>query len=173
MLKIRAPKIGVDPQNWPFFYGWVILFVGTLGILLTIPGQTIGVSTFTDSLLVVLKLSRDELSIAYMFGTMLSALLLTQAGKFFDRFGALRTALIASIGLGISLLYLSQLDRINRVFGSPKVLVSFQPEVPDMAESLSFFACERAGSQKYITNHEHCVRGTSIRIVWAPSRTLI
>ena len=107
----------ISPQYWPFFYGWIILFVGSLGLLMSAPGQTIGVSAFTDPLLEALALSRDQLSIAYMCGTMLSAVMLTRAGIFFDRFGAIRTALIASIGLGLALLFLSQSDKLSQIFG--------------------------------------------------------
>ena len=87
------------------------------------PGQTIGVSAFTDSLLDVLSLSRDQLSLAYMGGTMLSAVALTKAGKFFDEFGAMRTTLIATIGLGIALFYLSQIDYITQALSSAPLMV--------------------------------------------------
>ncbi|MFT4565835.1 MAG: OFA family oxalate/formate antiporter-like MFS transporter [Saprospiraceae bacterium] len=110
------------PQKWPFFYGWIILLVGSLGLLMSAPGQTIGVSAFTDPLLDALGLSRDQLSIAYMIGTMMSAILLTKAGIFFDRFGAMRTALIASVGMGIALLYLSQMGRLSALFGGGVIL---------------------------------------------------
>lgn len=86
------------------------------------PGQTIGVSAFTDSLLDALSVSRDQLSVAYMAGTMMSAFMLTQAGKFFDKFGAARTALIASIGLAISLLYLSQIDKLTSSISDKKMV---------------------------------------------------
>ena len=39
------------PRNLPFFYGWWLAAVGTLGILASMPGQTMGVSVFTDQLL--------------------------------------------------------------------------------------------------------------------------
>ncbi|MEE9374278.1 MAG: MFS transporter [Saprospiraceae bacterium] len=107
----------IDPKTTPFFYGWVVLGVGTLGFLMSAPGQTIGVSAFTDSLLDVLSLSRDQLSFAYMGGTMLSAVALTKAGQFYDEYGARRTTLIATIGLGIALLYLSQIDIVSTAMG--------------------------------------------------------
>ena len=112
----------VSPKRWPFFYGWVVLVFGTIGLLMSAPGQTIGVSAFTDSLIGALGLSRDELSLAYMGGTMLSAVLLTKAGQFFDRFGAMRTALIASIGLGLALVYMSQIGRLSGALGGTSVV---------------------------------------------------
>lgn len=115
-------KLLPSPKKWPFFYGWVVLVFGTIGLLMSAPGQTIGVSAFTDSLLSVLGLSRDELSLAYMGGTMLSAVLLTKAGQFYDRFGAMKTALIASIGLGIALVYMSQIDKLSQAVGGTPVV---------------------------------------------------
>lgn len=79
---------------------------------MSIPGQTMGVSVFTGSLVKVLKMSRINLSITYMIGTIGSSLLLSQAGRFYDRFGARITLFFASCFLGIVLLILSQIDRI-------------------------------------------------------------
>ncbi len=110
-----------SPKQWPFFYGWMILIVGAIGLLMSAPGQTIGVSAFTDSLIDVLALSRDELSLAYMGGTMISAVMLTKAGKFYDRFGAMKTGLIACAGLGLALMYLSQVDEIADLLGPSKL----------------------------------------------------
>ena len=38
------------PAGSPIFYGWVIVIVATIGKIASIPGQTIGVGVFTDSL---------------------------------------------------------------------------------------------------------------------------
>lgn len=86
------------------------------------PGQTIGVSAFTDSLLNALRISRDELSLAYMGGTMMSAIMLTRAGIFFDKYGAARTGILASLGLSISLLYLSQIDKLTHSISKHSML---------------------------------------------------
>jgi len=112
----------ISPSKWPFYYGWMILAAGALGVLMSAPGQTIGVSAFTDPLLEALSLSRDQLSFSYMAGTMLSAALLTRAGIYFDKFGAMKTALISSIGLGIALIYLSQADKISNLIGAGSLI---------------------------------------------------
>ena len=57
------------PSRLPFFYGWVILLAGTIGILMSIPGQTMGVSVFTENLLRDLAINRNNLSLAYLVGT--------------------------------------------------------------------------------------------------------
>ena len=64
------------PAAFPFYYGWVILIVSTIGLVASAPGQTLGVSVFTESLLDVTGLSRVQLSNAYLMGTLGSGLLL-------------------------------------------------------------------------------------------------
>jgi MFS family permease len=100
------------PAAVPFYYGWVVLAASTVGIVMSAPGQTIGVSVFTESLLTATGLSRVEFSNAYLIGTLLSGLMLPYAGSMVDRIGVRRGVIIASIGLGLVLTYLSQVDRI-------------------------------------------------------------
>jgi len=98
------------PGKWPFFYGWMIILWSGIGIVMSVPGQTMGVSVFTDPLLGALGISRDELSLAYMLGTIVSSFLLAWAGKMYDRHGARPVAFTAAIGLGLVLVFLSQVD---------------------------------------------------------------
>lgn len=97
----------IDPARFPFFYGWVVLGAGTLGVLMSAPGQTVGVSVFTDSLISELGLSRSALSLAYTIGTLVSASLLSRAGRLYDRYGARIVATLAAAGLAATLVYLS------------------------------------------------------------------
>ncbi|UXP33523.1 MFS transporter [Reichenbachiella agarivorans] len=62
-----------------------------------------------------------------MCGTILSASMLTWVGRQYDRYGARPVALLATIGLGIVLIYLSQVDRIQAVIGadSTSMVVNF------------------------------------------------
>lgn len=100
------------PAALPFYYGWVILAVSTVGIVMSVPGQTMGVSVFTDSLLDATGLSRLELSNAYLAGTVLSGLLLPTAGRLVDRFGVRSGVVFACVGLGLVLVFLSRVDRV-------------------------------------------------------------
>ena len=100
------------PSQFPFFYGWVIVVACTVGIVASIPGQTMGVSVFTDYLISALDLSRLDLSSAYFYGTFTSSLFLPVAGRLYDRWGARSMVVLSSLGLGLSLFYLSQCDRI-------------------------------------------------------------
>lgn len=100
------------PSKFPIFYGWVILAAGTIGILMSIPGQTMGVSVFTESLLSDLEISRNNLSLAYLLGTLGSGLLITRAGKLYDHYGARVMAFIAGVMLGVMLVFLTRVDRM-------------------------------------------------------------
>jgi MFS transporter, OFA family, oxalate/formate antiporter len=74
-------------ERSPVFYGWIILVVGTLGIMMTTPGQTVGVAVFVDSLVEDLGVSRANVSLMYTLGTLAGALLLTFGGRLLDRHG--------------------------------------------------------------------------------------
>ncbi|MGD8778168.1 MAG: MFS transporter [Ignavibacteria bacterium] len=74
------------------------------------PGQTVGISVFTDFLIDDLNIARENLSLAYLIGTLSSSFILTYAGKFFDRFGARVTSVLAGFCLGLALFYLSEVN---------------------------------------------------------------
>ncbi len=109
-MKNNWANIPFSPEKWPFFYGWMILIWGVVGFVMSIPGQTIGVSVFTDSLINVLHINRDQLSLAYMFGTIGSSFMLPWAGKLYDRIGVRPVVIIAGLGLGLVLVFFSQVD---------------------------------------------------------------
>jgi hypothetical protein len=85
LFKANFPFI---PSRFPVFYGWVIVVFTTLGIMSSIPGQTMGVGIYTDFLIQSSHLSRMQISMAYMTGTILSSLLLPLAGRYYDLLGA-------------------------------------------------------------------------------------
>ena len=96
------------PSRFPFFYGWWILIFTTLGVMASIPGQTMGVGVYTDFLIQSTNLTRLQISISYMIGTILSSLFLPIAGRYYDIFGSRVMIVVAGIGLGISLILLSE-----------------------------------------------------------------
>lgn len=111
-LPSRWTAIPFAPARWPFFYGWVLVAAATVGTLMSIPGQTMGVGTFSEDLSRAFHLSEVALSFAYMLGTLGSSMLLPFAGQLLDRVGA-RTMVVASaLGLGVSLAVLSRADRL-------------------------------------------------------------
>ncbi|MEL6605600.1 MAG: MFS transporter [Cyanobacteria bacterium J06614_10] len=112
------PNFPFAPAKLPIFYGWVIVVASVLGVLTSIPGQTIGVSVFTDHLIAATGLSRLQLSNAYLIGTLTSGCLLPFGGKLLDRLGARRVAVLAAMGLGLTLCYLALCDRLSIVLSS-------------------------------------------------------
>lgn len=114
----KAAELPFAPNRLPFYYGWVIAVVATIGTLMSVPGQTVGVSVFTDALVGALPGgSRVGVAGAYLVGTVLSALTLPLAGRLLDRFGARPTALAATVLLSLTLAYLSTVDRIAWALG--------------------------------------------------------
>jgi MFS family permease len=114
-----------NPKKSPFFYGWVVWLLSTLGFLCSIPGQTMGMAVFTDPFIEVLGLTRTELSLAYLFGTMGSSLFLTQAGRWFDRYGGRVMMTLSSFALGVMVYYISMVDVISRAAGGYAALFIF------------------------------------------------
>ncbi|MBN1949583.1 MAG: MFS transporter [Bacteroidales bacterium] len=115
---IIRPDFPFKPANWPFFYGWVILGAGVFGVLMSLPGQTTGISVFTDHLIGSYKIDRVSLTISYLIGTAVSGLLVRYAGKLYDETGVRPIAIAAAIVLALTLVLLSQLDRIAMGLGN-------------------------------------------------------
>lgn len=133
----------VNPKKFPFFYGYVILFIGSLGVLASVPGQTIGVSVFTDPVKDALGLTRNQFSNAYMFGTLLSAFFVSKAGVLFDAYGARYVAFSATLLLGFSLVFISFSVEISEAI---KVLISINSWiVPFVLITILFFFIRFSG----------------------------
>ncbi len=107
----------VNPTNVPFYYGYIIAFIGTVGVWASFPGQTIGVSVFTDPVKDALGLSRNQFSNAYLIGTFTSALLIGKSGKLLDILGNRIIAFSSCILLGIGLLLASISVEISQALG--------------------------------------------------------
>lgn len=134
-------EVPFAPRRWPFFYGWMMVFSGTVAILSSVPGQTIGVGVFTESLMEVLGLSRSEISLAYLLGTMASGFLLPWAGKLYDILGGRKLLAGSTLALAGSLVYLSQSDHLSVLLGRllPVTTASF------VVVTLGFFVLRFTG----------------------------
>ena len=106
------------PEKWPFFYGWAIVAASTVGIVMSIPGQTMGVSVFTDHLIRVTGLTRLDLAYTYLIGTLGSSLLLPRGGVLLDRYGARWTAISACFAVAATLCVMTQLDHVSSALQS-------------------------------------------------------
>ncbi|MBW4556008.1 MAG: MFS transporter [Trichormus sp. ATA11-4-KO1] len=91
----------------PIYYGWVVLMAGTIGMLMTTPGQTVGVSVFLDKIINELNISRSAVALLYMVGTLGGSFSLPFIGRLIDRkgprYGVIAIAFffaLACVGMG-------------------------------------------------------------------------
>lgn len=97
-------------NKFPFFYGWIILAVGTLGAIMTSPGQTYAVSIFIEHFIVDLGISRSLISTLYAGGTLAGSLALPLIGREIDRRGS-RFMVVAIAGaLGLACIYMGTVN---------------------------------------------------------------
>lgn len=115
-MGVNYNHIPFSPAKFPVYYGWVILFSGTFGVVCSVPAQTIGVSAFIQSLITDTALTRTGVSSAYGLGTICAAAFLTPVGKLYDRIGARRAAILAVAGLSTALLLLSKISGLSLFF---------------------------------------------------------
>jgi OFA family oxalate/formate antiporter-like MFS transporter len=111
------PDWPFDVRRVPFFYGWIIWLLSTIAFLFSIPGQTMGMAVFTDPLILALGLSRTELSMAYLLGTVASALFLTRAGRWYDKLGGRTIIALSSLALAAMLVFISSSDLLAVALG--------------------------------------------------------
>ncbi len=86
----------------PFFYGWVIVAVGTWGIVMMGPSQTFTFGLFIDSLVTDLHLSRATISLLYGLATLGASFLLPVVGRAIDHYGARRVMVATTFGFGLA-----------------------------------------------------------------------
>ena len=85
---------------------------------MSVPGQTMGMAVFTDPFIEAFGLTRTELSLAYLFGTVSSSFFLTTAGRWFDRFGGRLMVTASSIALGAMVMFISVTDQLSDLLGT-------------------------------------------------------
>ncbi|MGD7654271.1 MAG: MFS transporter [Verrucomicrobiales bacterium] len=106
------PEVPFRPAKWPFFYGWTVAGVGTLAMIATAPGQTMGVGVFNEPMMQALGLDRVQMSVAYLVGTLISGFLMPQAGRMIDRVGVRRAMTWTCVWFGVALCGMSQVDAV-------------------------------------------------------------
>ncbi|MEM7316294.1 MAG: hypothetical protein AAF497_24440, partial [Planctomycetota bacterium] len=89
------------------FYGWVMAPIVVIAHLCTLPGQSVGVAVFNESLRSDLSLSATQLSSAYAAGTVCASFLMTLVGAMYDRFGMRRAMFCVAIGILLACQFMS------------------------------------------------------------------
>ncbi len=96
----------------PIFYGWIILLIGTLGKIMSSPGQTYSVSIFLEYFIADLNLSRAVVSMLYGMGTLVGSFALPYIGRYIDRYGSrLMMTIIASL-FGLACIYMGFISNV-------------------------------------------------------------
>ncbi|MCP5083777.1 MAG: MFS transporter [Alphaproteobacteria bacterium] len=83
-----------------FFYGWIIVFVGSFGVFSSGPGQSHTFSVFLDPIGTELGISSASMATAYGLATLAAAFMLPQMGRLIDRWGPRKGLLLIVLALG-------------------------------------------------------------------------
>jgi len=97
MQRTIQPKTDMLVSSSPVYYGYVVWFVATIGLIATSPGQSFTVSLFFDPLIEEFNLDRTTISGLYGLGTFIASLSLTWVGRWVDRYGNRRMSTIISL----------------------------------------------------------------------------
>jgi MFS family permease len=97
-------------KHTPFFYGWVIVVVGTLGSVMMGPSQTFTVSLFIDSFVADLGMSRAGVSLFYGMATLAASLMLPVTGRLVDRYGSRTLIVVNALLFGLAVMALSAIS---------------------------------------------------------------
>jgi MFS family permease len=82
--------------------GWIVLAAGAIGVFMTTPGQTVGVSAFVDHIAVDLGIPREQVVMLYSAGTLLGILPAPLIGRLVDRYGPRRAIAFIAPALGLA-----------------------------------------------------------------------
>ena len=82
--------------------GWFVLIAGAVGVFMTTPGQTVGVSAFVDHIADDLGIAREQVVMLYSVGTLLGILPAPLIGRLVDRHGPRRAIGFIAPVLGLA-----------------------------------------------------------------------
>jgi MFS family permease len=82
--------------------GWIVLVTGAVGVFMTTPGQTVGVSAFVDHIAADLGIPRAQVVMLYSVGTLLGILPAPLIGRLVDRYGPRRAIVFIAPALGLA-----------------------------------------------------------------------
>ncbi len=95
------------PVAFPFYYGWVNVFVAALAMVGTLPGRTQGLGLITEPLLASLQIDRVHFAQINLWATLTGALFSLGIGRLIDRFGSRLVLTLVSLALGSVVILMS------------------------------------------------------------------
>jgi len=106
-----TPQPHSDRHAWirglPFYYGWIVVFLGAFTMFATTPGQSDSFALFMNSFINDLGWSRTFVSSLYSVATVCSGILMFFVGRLVDRFGSRFVAVTSAVVLGAACMLLS------------------------------------------------------------------
>jgi len=110
-MRIRGAGVVSPRYAWarglPFYYGWVIVFLGAFSMFSTTPGQSDSFSLFMNYFVNEFGWSRTFVSSLYSSATLLSGALMFFVGRLVDRLGSRAVAVLSALVLGAACMLLS------------------------------------------------------------------
>lgn len=94
----------------PVPYAWVVLASAMVTMVMTIPGQTVGISVVLDPIIGDLALSRSFVSGLYTAGTLIGSLTLPFVGRFVDRRGPRQAVVWIASAFALACLFMSSVS---------------------------------------------------------------
>ena len=86
----------------PVYYGWVVMAAGTLGLIMTSPGQSYVISIFIEYFIADLKISRSLISSMYTAATLIGSFTLPFVGRLIDRHGSRKVVPLIALAFGLA-----------------------------------------------------------------------
>ncbi|MEL0257199.1 MAG: MFS transporter [Pontimonas sp.] len=83
-----------QPAKQPLVWWSLIVAAGSMLTAMTFPGQTAGLSPFTDPLIESLDIDRTAISFSYLLATLTGALTMPILGRVLDKYGAKRAIIV-------------------------------------------------------------------------------
>ena len=104
-----------SPGFWPrtFYYGWVTMTVAALAMVGTLPGRTQGLGLITEPLIRDLQIDRIHFAQINLIATLVGSIFCVGVGRMVDRFGSRSMLTLVSLGLGLTVLVMSQTSRVG------------------------------------------------------------
>lgn len=99
-------------ERSPVYYGWIILAVGTIGVILSSPGQTYSFSIFLEEFIHELGISRSLVSVLYTVGTISGSLALPYIGRKIDQYGSRTMVVVIATLFGLACLYMGFVQNV-------------------------------------------------------------
>ncbi len=96
----------------PFYYGWVILFAGTVGYIMSSPGQTYSVSIFIEHFIEDLGITRSTVSTLYMMGTLTAGLTMPFIGRQIDKRGPRVVVGVVTVLFALACVYMGFVQNV-------------------------------------------------------------